>query len=414
MTSRNLEDIDQLFREGLNPAVEPVPFQEADWLNLQHRLERHEKRKRGIFWISRLGGVAALILLFLALRLLIPEVLKPIPQQAEVQQKVQPSEKVQPREEKIKEAYNEPKASSETKKMTSKVEPVPGKSLAENKYREEKPAEKPMVVTQMEKPSVAHDTLRGENFKAQKEGSPAKNPSKEAHPSQPAIANPPGREPSTVQEPVFADLGEPNEKPIAERPARKLALSVTAAPDYNGVNNLNNASMGNNFGLMVSYEIARNWSFSTGGIYAKKLYETGFSNYSPSRNIWTDYYPKSVNADCRVLDIPLNINYTFLHRKNSTLGIGSGISSYIMLKEDYRFTYAENDGNNPLAYQVVNKNQHWLSVLNFQANFDQRLSSRLSLGVQPYLKIPFQNIGFAGVKLQSFGMAVNLSYNFNL
>jgi hypothetical protein len=84
------------------------------------------------------------------------------------------------------------------------------------------------------------------------------------------------------------------------------------------------------------------------------------------------------------------------------------------LREDYRFSYAENNNSNPLSYRVVNENKHWLSVLNFQANFEQRLNSRLRIGLQPYLKIPLSNIGFAGVKLQSLGMAANLSWNFNL
>jgi len=163
---------------------------------------------------------------------------------------------------------------------------------------------------------------------------------------------------------------------------------------------------------MLTLKLASNWSFSTGGIYARKLYQTGFNNYNPSKNIWTEYYPNSVSADCRVLDIPMNINYTLLSRKNYTVSLGTGISSYIMLREDYRFTYAETNSNNPLAYHAVNENKHWLSVLNLQASFEQRLNQRLSFSLQPYLKIPLTNIGFAGVKLQSLGMAANLSWNF--
>jgi hypothetical protein len=233
-------------------------------------------------------------------------------------------------------------------------------------------------------------------------------------PTEPVIVTVPDRQQSPADEPVLATLGQPNEKPRPERSIRKLALSILAAPAYNGVDNLNNASLGNDFGLMVSIEIAKSWSLSTGGIYARKLYETGFRNYTPDRNIWDEYYPSSVNADCRVLDIPLNINYKFVHRKNTSIGIGSGISSYIMLSEDYRFAYSQMYPDNPETYRVVNENQHWLSVLNLQANFDQRLNSRFSIGLQPYMKIPLKNIGFAGVKLQSFGMAANLSWNFNL
>ncbi|HAH23848.1 MAG TPA: hypothetical protein DCL77_08835 [Prolixibacteraceae bacterium] len=447
MTKRNLEDIDQLFREGLHPGEVLVTFQEGEWSKLKQRLDRHERKKRGLFWLSRLGGVAALILLFFAIRILWPEGTNQVIQQAEVQQKDQNKKPEQ------YQSITSPKG----KEIVSTTKPRSKVPLAQNKPPKVGSAQQRSIASRREKQMTDHDTigmeslkvqkattaanasstehslnqttlvesadrklysaadsLREENLTGQKATTESKVRPKEQPPTQPELAKSPERNRSSADEPLFAAIGEPNEQPISEPRMRRLALSVLAAPDYNGVNNLNNASLGNDFGLLVSYRIAKNWSFSTGGIYAKKLYETAFGNYTPTRNIWTEYFPKSVSADCRVLDIPLNINYTFLRRKNKTISAGSGISSYMMLREDYRFNYAQNDNNSPLSYHVANENQHWLGVLNLQASFEQRLSSRVSIGLQPYMKIPFKDIGFAGVRLQSFGMAANLSWNFNL
>jgi hypothetical protein len=85
-----------------------------------------------------------------------------------------------------------------------------------------------------------------------------------------------------------------------------------------------------------------------------------------------------------------------------------------MLKEYYKFTYNRPNTRYPDDYALVNENQHWLSVLNFQANYERKLTPRLSLSMQPYIKIPITKIGFAQVKLESLGMAVNLSWSFNL
>jgi len=115
-----------------------------------------------------------------------------------------------------------------------------------------------------------------------------------------------------------------------------------------------------------------------------------------------------------VLDIPLNINYTFLNRNRTLLSIGTGISSYIMLKEYYKFTYYNPNTSDPQDYTLINKNQHWLSVLNLQANYTRKLTSELSLSLQPYMKIPISEIGFAQVKLESLGLAISASWNFNL
>ena len=84
--NRNIEDIDQLFREGLNPEDDRLTYQEADWLELKKRLDRNAQKRRGVFWLTRLSGVAALILLFFAIHTLLPESQNRIVQQVEVQQ----------------------------------------------------------------------------------------------------------------------------------------------------------------------------------------------------------------------------------------------------------------------------------------------------------------------------------------
>lgn len=403
MTNRNIEDIDRLFREGLNPEYDLLTYQEADWLKLKKRLDRIDQKRRGVFWLTRLSGVAALILLFFALRLLLPESQKLTNQPTEVQQSDQ----------KLQEKQNQAIVSPEIKKTVRKTERISSALLAQNKLSEEQLLNKQLNDNSSEKKLNNIDSTQIENLSIPQTTAEQKINPDEYITNQPDIAKPTEQKRSSTDDLLFAPNERPNKLTEPEHQARKLTLSVLAAPDYNGVNNLNNASLGDNFGLLVTFQIAKNWSLSTGGVYAKKLYETGFGNYNPSKNIWDEYYPKSVNADCRVLDIPLNISYSLVAGKNTTISFGSGISSYIMLREDYRFSYEEQDSNTAVAYHVANENQHWLSVLNFQATFEQRLNSKVSIGLQPYMKLPLSNIGFAGVKLQSLGMAVILNWNFN-
>ncbi len=403
MTNRNIEDIDQLFREGLNPEDDFLTYQDADWLKLKKRLDGNAQKRRGVFWLTRLSGVAALILLFFAIRMFLPESQKQIVQEAEVQQS----------DLKLQEKQDMPIVSPEVKKTVRKTEPISRTLLAQNKPSEEQLPNKQLNDNSSEKKLNNVDSTQVENLSIPQTTAEQKvNPGKYIT-NHPDIAKPADQKRSSTDDLLFAPNERPNKLPEPEQQAHKLTLSVLASPDYNGVNNLNNASLGNDFGLLVTIKIAKNWSLSTGGVYAKKLYETGFGNYNPSKNIWDEYYPKSVTADCRVLDIPLNINYILVAGKNTTISFGTGISSYIMLREDYRFSYEELDSNTAVAYHVVNENQHWLSVLNFQATFEQRLNSKVSVGLQPYMKLPLSNIGFAGVKLQSLGMAVILNWNFN-
>ena len=406
MTNRNFEHIDKLFKEGLNRSDDHLNFQEGDWLKLKERLDRNEKGKRGVFWLTRLGGVAALILLFFTIRMLLPEDQKQIIQQAEVQQN----------DHKLGVEKIQPIASTEVRKKISKIESGSNTLLAQSKPNrlanagKKDPGSKSMLAKNK---TTENDTARVENLSvAAESNSQTVNQERQSSKQSDTKKSDAQKRPSDYES-LVALNERPNELPEPKHRYRKLELSVLAAPEYNGVNTLNNASIGNDFGLLITYKISKNWSLSTGGIYGKKIYETGFSNYNPTKNLWNEYYPKTVNADCRILDIPLNISCTFLNRKNTTISIGSGISSYIMLREDYHFSYVEQDPETAVSYHAVNENQHWLSVLNFQATFEKRLNSRVSIGFQPYMKIPLSNIGFAGVKLQSLGMAVILNWNFN-
>ncbi|MBC8004436.1 MAG: hypothetical protein H7X84_03090 [Verrucomicrobia bacterium] len=422
MANRNMEDMDKLFREGLNPEGDLVTFPEGEWAKLEKRLVRHDQRKRGIFWITRLGGVAALLLLFFSIRIYLPEEKKQVAKQAEVQQKesIQPigQAEVQPKEQDAKEQPNVSEVASEAQKTIGQSKSSSNRGLGQDRSIDQTPAKERPLVAEVKKETADRISLQIADLSTLDDTAESivNVPIADSHAPRatlPDSIKSPDQRSITAEEPMMAVAEQPADKPLTARSFRLMALSVLAAPDYNGVDNLSNASLGSDFGLMVSFAFARNWSFSTGGIYAKKLYEAEYENYNPAQNIWTEYYPRSVYADCRVLDIPLNISYTFLKGKNSSISAGSGISSYIMLREDYRFTYVETDSDTPINYRVVNENQHWLSVFNLQVTFEQRLSSRLSVSLQPYMKIPLGAIGFAGVKLQTLGMAANLNWNFN-
>jgi hypothetical protein len=404
MTNRNFEDIDQLFREGLNPEKDQFTSVDTDWAKLKDRLDRNETKKRGIFWLIRLSGVAALILLFFAIRMLLPDQQNQIVQQNEVK----------PADQKIKvEEYNK-NVPPKNQIQVNKSEPDFVRTYAQNKNAGKQSETIQRTKLSPEKStqdSVANPTANS-NINQSNVGQATENKSLNTSTPETAKLNVPEKPADDGK--LFAANEKPNAVAVAEPEFRKLAVSFLAAPDYNGVNNLNNALIGNDFGLILSYKFAKNWRLSSGAVYGKKLYETGFNNYNPTRDIWTEYYPESISADCRVLDIPLNVSYSFLNRKNTSLSLGTGISSYIMLREDYSFTYTEKDDDTALSYHVANENQHWLKVINLELTLEQRLNPNFSLGIQPFMKIPMSNIGFAGVKLQSVGLAVILSYNLNL
>jgi hypothetical protein len=191
----------------------------------------------------------------------------------------------------------------------------------------------------------------------------------------------------------------------------RLALSLIASPDVNSVKGVSPNKIGTNAGLLLTVGVTRKWSVSTGMIYADKPYVTDFTNYATAYKFDTN--PQSVTASCTVLDIPLNIGYQVYSKGANKFSIGTGLSSYIMLRENYTFNYADANTGEPATYNIRNSNQHILGILNLNATYQRAISSKLGLGVQPYYKVPLTGIGYGKVGLKSAGVAVGVTWNIN-
>ncbi|MNZ71338.1 hypothetical protein D3C78_896980 [compost metagenome] len=206
-------------------------------------------------------------------------------------------------------------------------------------------------------------------------------------------------------------------KPIAQIPSApkrnpylgKLTFSVGAAPALNGVNTLKGGDWGGDLGMALTIGLSKKWSFTTGVIYAKKVYSTGYENYNPVNPPSISYKPTSVDADCRVLDIPLNINYKLYSKKQNEIKLSTGLSSYMMLKEDYSFNYTNPYYPSDYVYEVRNENKHWLGVVNASVEYQRKINSTMSIGIQPFVKIPLDGVGYSRVKLKTAGVAVKLN-----
>lgn len=192
-------------------------------------------------------------------------------------------------------------------------------------------------------------------------------------------------------------------------PTHALVLSVLTAPDLNGVgSSFSNTQVGSTSGLMLSVGLTHRLTVSTGALYAKKPYSADFSQYTTAYPFKSQ--PTNVYADCRVLDIPINIDYRLYSRGRNMIAVGTGLSSYFMLQENYRFDYDNTPGKASTNFDIKNQNQHILGVLNLNATYQRRINANFGLNVQPYMKLPLTSIGYGKVDLQSTGVAIGFSW----
>lgn len=197
---------------------------------------------------------------------------------------------------------------------------------------------------------------------------------------------------------------------IKNRP--QFAISILAASDANAVNSFNRSQAGTNYGMQFSVRLTKKLFISTGASYAIKPYSTNYDSYN-SASYNPSVIPTKIQANCKVLDVPLNISYQLYSRGSNAIALGTGLSSYFMLKENYRFDYSAESGWKPYNLEIKNQNTHLFSVLNINANYQRKINSKFSAVIQPYMKLPLTGIGNGRVDLKSTGIALGVNWNLN-
>lgn len=190
--------------------------------------------------------------------------------------------------------------------------------------------------------------------------------------------------------------------------ANKFGISVSAGPDISGVSVSKIGKVTIAYGAGVSYELSGNFTLRTGFYIAKKIYSAGESDYHS--NTVNYNYLQSIDADCKVYEIPLVVNYNFGRVKKHNWFASAGLSSYLMKKENYVYYYKYPSGNTyDKSWSVSNKNKHYFSVLDLSAGYQYIVNKRISLSAEPYLRLPLSGIGAGKIKLNSGGVLFTVS-----
>jgi hypothetical protein len=195
-----------------------------------------------------------------------------------------------------------------------------------------------------------------------------------------------------------------------------LEIGLVAAPDMSNVKFTHSDKIGFNVGIQLAYRISQRWSANTGVIYTQKNYASLGKDFNPPKGSWLDNVKLDmVEGSCFMFDIPVNVRYDLNTSDDHRLFLSTGLSTYLMKKEDYHYHYQYTNGSQGYRYRSYPSGErYWLSILNISAGFEKKLNKRLSFQAEPYLKIPLTGVGYGNLKLNSYGVYFSLKYNTGL
>jgi hypothetical protein len=186
--------------------------------------------------------------------------------------------------------------------------------------------------------------------------------------------------------------------------AHSFYFRLLASPDFSSINYSSPNESGSNYAVLLAYQLSNRWSISSGGIWS-------FKKYSTDQEVaYGSYTADSMVGACRVLDIPINIYYRFFPQSKFSMFSGIGLSSYIMLEEDYTYTFNYPSGSQSYSFNFEKRNNEWFKMLNVSIGAEYQLSKRIFLQAEPFLKAPLNGIGEWDVKLSSVGVFMGIKY----
>ena len=198
---------------------------------------------------------------------------------------------------------------------------------------------------------------------------------------------------------------------------RGLSVRFAVSPDLSGIGLKNFARPGTNIGLLLEYRLSSRWSIQAGVIQSTKVYKALTSEYTvPGRFVEiTHETTESVDGRCTMFDIPINMRYDVVvkSRLDGALPtrwfLSGGVTSYIMKKEEYHYTYPPHTYNQPEDYSA-SSGGYGFSHINVSMGYERSISRRLSWQIEPFMKMPLKGVGFFKVNLSSTGAFFSLRY----
>ncbi len=194
----------------------------------------------------------------------------------------------------------------------------------------------------------------------------------------------------------------------------RLSLLLSLAPDFSSTSFNQYTAPGEAFGVMIHYHVKNAWSISAGIVKSNKKYTGDGEAYKPPTGYWKIYtngiIPQSIEGSCSILEIPIMLQYSVAESGRSKFLLGAGVSNYIMLNESYRYNFEQPNPGSKEGWNSKNTSSFLFNMVNFTIGFERQILPGFMIGIEPYVKVPIEEIGWLNLKLFSTGASFTLRY----
>ena len=194
----------------------------------------------------------------------------------------------------------------------------------------------------------------------------------------------------------------------------RLSLLLFYAPDFSGTSLGEYSAPGKAFGGLLHYHLLNRWSISAGVIKTQKQYTGNGEEYRPPTGYWKNntngIIPETIDGSCSILEFPLMVQYTLRNSGKNRWLVGAGVSSYLMESESYVYYFDQPNPGAKERWDSRGSSRFLFNMVNLSFGYERQVMPGLMLGLEPYVKIPVEEIGWTNLKLFSSGASITLRY----
>jgi hypothetical protein len=191
-----------------------------------------------------------------------------------------------------------------------------------------------------------------------------------------------------------------------------ISFGILTGIDNSRIHQTGNNKPGYDIGFQVSYNFSRRWSVNTSFIFTKKNYSAEAKDFYPPKHYWTTYVQlTSLEGDCDMWDIPLNVRYNIIVKPGIKWFVNAGTSSYIMRNQAYTYYFIVNNYPAQKDWKTGSQQNEWFKIINFSAGFEKALNKSWSLQTEPFVKLPVRGLGFGKMDISSYGIMLGVKYS---
>jgi hypothetical protein len=195
---------------------------------------------------------------------------------------------------------------------------------------------------------------------------------------------------------------------------QRFYWGIVAGPQFNEVKHQGMKKAGMEGGVLIGYKLKERLALESGILFSKKYYFSEGKYFDMGKmgsSMPPDMKILSLQGSSSVFEIPVRLKFDLVKKNDKRLFVTGGVSSYLLVQEKNDYHTMMNGTEDDMTASYKKAGSYAAAALHLGAGYEQKLSKRNYLRIEPYIQVPIQGIGVGAMPVTSAGLRIGIFRN---